>query len=113
MDNTAAVAQAIVLAGTVGAFLSMAQERFLGGRLSGTSAMAFNVAASLAIGIVAVLQSGGFVLTVTEGDTFATALSVLANAGLVLAASQVAFRIIVRPVTPIGVAEAAIDNITP
>lgn len=98
MDQAAAIAQAIIIAGTLGVFISIAQERFLGKRLDGPMALVVNAGISLGIGVVAVVQSGGFVLTAHAGDPIGTAISILANAGIVLAASQAAFRILTNPV---------------
>src|SRR4051812_11942252 len=93
-----AIAQALAMAVTVGAMLSIVQERFLG-HVDGTAAAVINVVASLGVGIAAVAHVGGFVITpVDSTSVFSIAIEVLKVAALVAAASKAAFEIITKPV---------------
>lgn len=94
MDQALVTAQAVMLAGI---FASIVQERFFD-RFGGTTARVVSVIVALVIGILAVIQSGGFVL-VSDGTVLSTAISLLANASVVLVASQAAFHVLVKPAT--------------
>lgn len=99
MDQLAAVTEAIAIATTVGLWLSTLQELVFKGRLDGRPAFLFSVAAALAVGIVATARTGGFVIVGDPQDPLGVAASIVANAGVVLVASQAAFRVFVRPIT--------------
>lgn len=95
MDSALAVAAAVAIAGTVASLL---QERFFG-RLDGNTARVASIITAVLIGAAAVAKTGGFVLVATPApDLFDVAASILANATLVLIASQAAFRVLVKPV---------------
>jgi hypothetical protein len=94
-----AIAQAVVLAITVGALISFAQERFLGRVLDGTAAVVVNVLASLGVGIASVYHVGGFVITPVAGhDTFTVVIEILKVTVLVAAASKAAYEVLTKPV---------------
>lgn len=94
-----AIAQAVVLAVTVGAVISFVQERYLGRVLDGTAALVVNVAASLGVGIASVYHVGGFVITPVAGhDTFTIVLEVLKVTAIVAAASKAAYEVLTKPV---------------
>lgn len=103
MDQTiataAAVAEATLIAGSVGLWLSTIQELVFKDRLDGKPAFYLNVALSLAIGTAATVRTGGFVIVGEPGDPIGLAASILANASVALAASQAAFRFLVRPIS--------------
>jgi hypothetical protein len=98
VDQTLALAEAVMIAGFVA---SIAQEAFLS-RLEGTAARVASVLLSLAIGLVATQRTGGFAAIAGANDPFAIGLAVLASAGVALAASQAAFKVLVRPVNAIA-----------
>lgn len=98
MDQTLAIAEAIMIAGFIA---SIAQEAFLS-RLEGTAARVASVLVSLGIGIYATLRTDGFAAVAGANDPFAIGLAVLAAAGVALAASQAAFKVLVRPVNSLA-----------
>jgi hypothetical protein len=98
MDHALAIAQAVTIAGFVA---SIAQEAVLS-HLEGTPARIASIAVALVIGIVATAQTGGFAVAAGANDPFTIGLSVLASAALALAASQAAFKVLVRPVNAIA-----------
>lgn len=98
MDQVSLVAEATAIALAFGTAISVAQERFFGRRLDGRAALAVNVAASLAIGAVAVARMGGFTAAIQPGDPIGAAIEIVKASGLVLFAAQAAFHVIVRPV---------------
>lgn len=92
-----AIAGAIVIAGTVGIWLSILQERIFGKRLEGEPARLLSIAAALVVGVIATAQAGGFVIVGDPHNPIGIAASILASAGIALVASQAAFRIFVKP----------------
>lgn len=98
MDQTAAVAEAITIAITVGLWLSTIQEWLFRDQLEGRAAFLFSIAASLGVGIIATARTGGFVVVGDPNEPLGLAMSIVASAGVVLAASQAAFRVFVRPI---------------
>lgn len=92
-----AVAEAIIIAGTVGVWLAILQEKFLGRKLEGDQARIASIVAALAVGIFATARTGGFVTIGDPSDPIGIAGSILASAGIALAASQAAFRVFVKP----------------
>jgi hypothetical protein len=101
MDQTLAIAEAIMIAGFIA---SIAQEAFLS-HLEGQQARIASIAVSLVIGIVATFRTGGFVLATGTNDPFAIGLSVLGSAGIALMASQAAFKVLVRPINSLPAAK--------
>lgn len=98
MDQTPSVLEAIAIATTVGLWLSTVQELVFRKKLEGRAAFMFSVALSLAVGIVATVRTGGFVVVGDPSEPFGIAASILASAGVALTASQAAFRVFVRPI---------------
>lgn len=98
MDELALAAQATTLALTVGAFISFAQERFLGRAFSGRQAVVLNIALALGIGVVAAARVG-VTIAAPATDVFSFALEVLKVAAAIAVASKVAFEVLTRPVT--------------
>jgi hypothetical protein len=94
MEQTLAIAEAVMIAGFVA---SIAQEAFLS-HLEGTPARVASIAVSLVIGIVATARTGGFAVAAGADNPFLIGLSILASAGIALAASQAAFKVLVRPI---------------
>jgi len=62
MDQTPAVLEAIVLATTLGLWLSTLQEWLFGKKLEGAKAFYLSVALSLVVGVIATARAGGFVV---------------------------------------------------
>jgi hypothetical protein len=92
-----AIAEAVLIAGTIGVWLAILQERIFGQKLEGNNARYLSIAAALVVGIFATARTGGFVIIGDANDPIGTAASILASAGIVLAASQAAFRVFVKP----------------
>jgi hypothetical protein len=97
MDQVALAAAATAIAMNAGVVLSIIQERLLGKKLEGRPAFLVTVAASLAVGAIAVSQTG-FTFTAHPGDLLGTALEILKVATAVVIAAKVAFEIFTRPV---------------
>jgi hypothetical protein len=93
-----AIAEAVLIAGTVGIWLSILQERIFGSRLEGDRARYLSIAAAVIVGIIATARSGGFVIVGDATDPIGIAASILTSAGIALAASQAAFRVFVKPI---------------
>lgn len=92
--DTPAVIEAVAITAIVAPIV---QERFLS-KWEGKRAIALSVLLSLGIGTVAVARTGGLIIVGDPSDPFAIAASVMASAGTIIAASQVAFRVFVKPV---------------